>query len=216
MTEGRPQGYRQLLRNREYQGLLLSAVVSLVGDQLARVALTVLIYSRTGSPLLSSATYAATFLPVVVGGPLLGGLADRQPRRRLLVVADLLRAGLFALMALPGLPIAVLLLLLLSAVTVEGPWLAARTPLMRDVLDDDDGYQLGSGLDETLQQSGQILGFAAAGALLVVLTPSAALLLDALTFVSSAAVVRLFVAHREAADEPPQDGRRSAEGAGGG
>ena len=195
-----PRGYRSVLANREFLGLLISRVVSLVGDQLARVALTVLVFSRTGSPLLSAATYAATFLPAVVGGPLLGGLADRLPRRRLLVFTDLLRGGLFALMAVPGLPLTVLLALVLVATTVEAPWAAARAPLMRDILIDDDGYQLGTGLDEALNDSGQVVGFAAAGALLVVFSTSAALLLNAVSFGVSAVAVHLLVRQRAAAD----------------
>lgn len=206
-TTTAPGGYAGLLASREYRGLLLSRVISLVGDQLARVALTVLVFERTGSALLSAVSYAVTFLPVVLGGPLLGGLADRLPRRRLLVTADLLRAGLFALMALPGVPLWLLLVLVLVATTVEAPWAAARAPLMREVLRDDDGYQRGSGLDETLDQSGQIVGFAAAGALLVVLSPRAALLLDAATFVVSALVVRFMLREHPPADVGPQAGR---------
>lgn len=205
-------GYRGLLSSREYLGLLISRLLSLVGDQLARVALTVLVFERTGSPLLSAITYAATFLPVVLGGPLLGGLADRLPRRRLLIAADLLRATLFALMALPGIPLWVMLGLVLVASTVEAPWAAARAPLMRDILIDDDGYQLGSGLDETIDQSGQIVGFAAAGALLVVFSPSTALLLDAATFLASALVVRLLVHERPAVDLSPRPHRGRALG----
>lgn len=215
LTAAPPRSYLELLRHREYLGLLVSQLVSLLGDQLSRVALTLLVFERTGSPLLSSATYAATFLPVVVGGPLLGGLADRMPRRRLLVLADLLRAGLFALMAVPGLSIWVLLSLLLVAVTIEAPWYAARTPLMRDILVDDDGYQLGTSLDETLHQSGQLAGFAAAGALLVVFTPTAALLLDACSFVLSATLVRLLVHHHEAADPEPREPTGAPRGTGG-
>ena len=45
-----------LFRNREYVGLMLANLISLVGDQLSRVALVVLVYERTNSPLLSSAT----------------------------------------------------------------------------------------------------------------------------------------------------------------
>ncbi len=195
-----PGGYRGVLANREYVGLLVSRVISLVGDQLARVALTVLVFARTGSPLLTAATYAVTFLPAVLGGPLLGGLADRLPRRRLLVAADLLRAALFAAMAVPGLPLAVLLALVLLATTVEAPWAAARAPLMRDVLVDDDGYQLGTGLDEALNDSGQVLGFAAAGVLLAAISTGAALLLDAASFGLSAVAVRLLVQHHPAAD----------------
>ena len=210
------RGYLALLRNREYLGLLLSQIVSMIGDQLSRVALTVLVFERTASPFLSAATYAATFLPVVIGGPLLGGLADRLPRRQLLIAADLLRAALLALMAVPGLPIWVLLGLLMSTVVVEAPWRAARGPLLRDIVPDDDSFQLGTGLDETVQQTGQIVGFALAGALLSVIEPSTALLGDAASFLVSAAVVRMLVRSRPAADEAHvlvDDGTRGRGGA---
>lgn len=194
------EGYRDLLRSRPYVGLLVSRLVSMIGDQLARVALTVLVFQRTGSGVLSAATYAASFLPAIVAGPLLGGLADRFPRRRVLVLADLIRAVLFACMALPGLSLPVLLGLVLLAGTAEAPWTAARAPLMRDVLLDDRGYRLGTGVDEALDQSGQVVGFALAGALLVVLSPQSALLLDAASFLGSAAVVRLLLVAGIAAD----------------
>lgn len=184
---------------RELPGLLTAAAVSLIGDQLARVALAVLVLQRTASPALSAAAYVSTYLPLVVAGPLLGGLADRLPRRRVLVTADLLRAGLFALMAVPGLPLTAVLLLVLAATTIDAPFTAARSALMRDVTGDDDGYQRGTGLDEALDSSGQILGFAAAGLVLLVLTPSAALLLNAATFAASAALLRLTLRHRPAA-----------------
>lgn len=194
------RNYASLLRDREYAGLLLTTIVSVVGDQLARVALVVLVYERTSSPFLSSATYAATFLPVVIGAPLLGGFADRLPRRQVVIVADVVRAGLFVLMALPGMPLWVLLVLLVVAVTVEAPWNAARGALMRDVLVDDEGYQLGTALEETLYQAGQIIGFALSGALLVAVSASTALLLDAASFLISAGIVRAVVRYRPAAD----------------
>ncbi len=196
------EGYRDLLRSRPYVGLLVSRLVSMIGDQLARVALTVLVFQRTGSGALSAAAYAASFLPAIVAGPLLGGLADRFPRRRVLVLADLVRAVLFACMALPGLSLPVLLGLVLLAGTAEAPWTAARAPLMRDVLLDDRGYRLGTGVDEALDQSGQVVGFALAGAVLVVLSPPAALLLDAVSFLGSAAVVRLLLIAGTAAQAP--------------
>lgn len=73
--------------------------------------------------------------------------------------------------------------------------------LMRDVLVDDEGYQLGTSLEETVSQSGQIIGFALSGALLVAISASAALVLDAASFLISAVIVRAVVRHRPAADE---------------
>lgn len=204
----RAVGYRQLLASREYVGLLAGQAVSLLGDQLAAVALTVLVYARTGSALLSALTYATTFLPAVLAGPLLGGLADRVRPRRLLVAGDLLRAGLFAVMAIPGLPLAVLLVLVLVATAVAAPTTAARQPVMRVVLGDDDAYQRGTGVDEVLQTSGQIVGFVGAGLLLTVVSPTTGLLGDAATFFASAALVRLTLG-----DHPAPETGEAGEGA---
>ena len=56
--------------SREYQGLWLAQAVTLLGDQLARVALALLVYARTSSATASAAAYAITLLPALVGGPL--------------------------------------------------------------------------------------------------------------------------------------------------
>jgi MFS family permease len=61
----------------EFRGLWTAQVLSLLGDQLARVALTVLVFDRTESALLTGLVYAVTYLPWLLGGPLLSGLADR-------------------------------------------------------------------------------------------------------------------------------------------
>jgi hypothetical protein len=49
-------------RVREFRWLWLADVQSLLGDQLARVALSVLVYERTGSSLLTAGIYALTFI----------------------------------------------------------------------------------------------------------------------------------------------------------
>lgn len=48
----------------------------------------------------------------MAGGALLAGLADRFPRRRIMVACELARAALVAVMALPGQPIALLVVML--------------------------------------------------------------------------------------------------------
>jgi hypothetical protein len=52
-------------------------VLSVAGDQLARVALTLLVYGRTHSALLAAVAFAASVVPTFLGGILLAGLADR-------------------------------------------------------------------------------------------------------------------------------------------
>ena len=104
----------------------LAQILSVAGDQLARVALTVLVYDRTTSPLLAAVTYAASFVPSFVGGVTLSALADRNPRRAVMIVCDLLRAAMVLVMAIPGVPIAALIVLLCAVTLVGAPFTSAR------------------------------------------------------------------------------------------
>ena len=51
--------------------LFTAYVLSLVGDVIAAVALTVLVFQRTGSPFLAGLTVHLAFVPSLLGGTLL-------------------------------------------------------------------------------------------------------------------------------------------------
>jgi len=161
-TPGPAAGFAVLLGLREFRLLWLAQVQSLLGDQLARVALSVLVYDRTSSALATAVVYALSFLPALLGSVLLGPLADRLPNRALLVGADLIRAAIVAVMVLPGLPVAVLAALLVLAVLVGAPWQAAESALVVDILTTED-YALGLGLRSATGQAAQLAGFAVSG-----------------------------------------------------
>ena len=182
---------------REFPPLLGTYLLSAAGDELARVALTVLVYARTDSPLLAALTFAIGYLPWLVGGPLLAALADRFPRRRVLIATDVGRAVLVALMALPGVPLWLLLALLFVVGMCAPPFEAARSALMADVLDGD-RYAVATSLTGITVQLAQVGGFLAGGALLAVFGPSTALLVDAATFVVSAVWIRAGLQRRPA------------------
>jgi MFS family permease len=190
-----------VLRHRELRALLIATLVSTAGDQLARVALMVLVYERTGSALMSGMTYASTFLPALIGAPLLGGLADRRPRRRVMITADLIRVVLLCGLAVPGIPVPLALALVVLVTLVECPFDAARAALLPAV--SPELYVHSLAIDRAVQQSAQVVGFAAGGLVLVVLNPSTALLLDSLTFAVSALLVARWVAPRPAVMPEP-------------
>ena len=143
----------------EFRALWLAQVLSVAGDQLARVALTLLVYVRTGSALLAAVTFAASVVPAFIGGITLSGLADRFPRRRVMIVCDLIRVVLVAVMAISGIPIAVLVVLLFVVTLIGAPFLSARAALVPDLLTGD-LYVLGIAVTLTTLQFAQVLGFA--------------------------------------------------------
>jgi len=187
-----PATYRSLFSERQFTALFIAQAISLTGDQLARVAIATLVFSETGSAFLTALVYAVTYLPWLVGGPLLGGLADRLPRRAVMVSCQLTSAVLVALMAVPGMPLIALAALLFVVILAESPFLSARASLLVDVLPDD-RYVLASAMNQLTIQAAQVVGFAAGGALIRLIGPRDALLVNALSFLVSAALVRFGV-----------------------
>ncbi|QJY49457.1 MFS transporter [Pseudonocardia broussonetiae] len=193
----------QVFAVREYRTVWIADLLSVGGDQLARVALAVLVYGRTGSAAWAAATYALTFLPAIVGGVLLSGLADRFPRREVLVVTDVVRAGLVAVMAIPQIPLAVLCALLVVVVLLGAPHTAARGALLPELLPGD-LYERGLAVSQITGQTAQVVGFAAGGLLVAAVSPSSALLLDAVTFLVAGLLFRLGLVRRPRADAAPR------------
>ena len=180
--------YRSLFDVREFRYLYASLALSQAGDQLSAVAVSVLVFDRTGSALLTALAYASAWLPGIIAGPVLGPLTDWLPRRTVLVACDLTRAGLLCLLAVPGMSATAVIVLLYVTHTFRSPFTAARSALLPDVLDGD-AYIAGNGLCNVTQQVAQVVGFAAGGIIVTWLRPSGALLLDAATFVISAGLI---------------------------
>lgn len=75
-----------------FRRLLLANTVSRAGDAFNTVALVVLVFDLTGSGIGVAGAVMFEVAPVLLLGPLAGLAADRLPRRRLMIGADLARA----------------------------------------------------------------------------------------------------------------------------
>lgn len=93
-SASRPVGYIELLRrNRNFRQLWLGQVVSQLGDWFDTIAVYTLVLQLTGSGRALGLVLVARFLPSVLAGPLSGVIADRYDRRTIMIVTDVLRAG---------------------------------------------------------------------------------------------------------------------------
>ncbi|MFF8508178.1 MFS transporter [Streptomyces sp. NPDC015492] len=194
---GRP-GYRAVFRVREFRVVFVAHLFSLLGVVVSELALTVLVYDLTRSPLLSSLTFALGFLPYLVGGTLLAGLTDRFPPRRILVVCDLFCAACVALMVVPSTPVAVLLVLRCAIAVVSPVFNGTRMATLADILGEGDLFVLGRSLLRIVSQSALLTGYAVGGVLLTVLPPRGALAVTATTFLVSALLLRFGTVRRPA------------------
>jgi len=196
--------YRAVFGVTEFRALWLAQLLSVAGDQLARVAMTVLVYDHTHSALWTALTYAVTFLPWVVGGVALSGLADRLPRRQVMVACDVARFFLVCLMALVSLEVPltpalwIMVALLFVVTLLDSPFKAARSAMLPDVLPGE-RYVLGIAVTQTTIQVGMAAGFAVGGVIVAVTGVRTALLVDAGTFAASAWLIHFCVRQRPAA-----------------
>jgi MFS family permease len=89
----------RVLRHRDFRFLFLGQSASAIGDQVVIVALALYITQRTGSATDLGLVLAAQSVPLIVL-LLFGGVwADRLPRHRIMVVADLARFALHGVLA---------------------------------------------------------------------------------------------------------------------
>ncbi|MEU0402144.1 MFS transporter [Streptomyces sp. NPDC006197] len=121
-----------VLRNRTYRRLFAAQVVALTGTGLATVALSLLAYDLAGADAgaVLGTALALKMAAYVAIAPLAGALADRLPRRALLVSMDLARAAV--VLALPFVTrvwqVYLLILLLQAASAAFTPAFQATIP----------------------------------------------------------------------------------------
>lgn len=197
MADGERVTYAQIFRNREFRALFISRTLSTVGDYVARAALVIAVYTQTGSEALMGLTFALSTLPDLIGGPLLGGLADRYPRRAVMIATDVGRAALLLGMAIPGVPLLGLWALLFAIRLLDAPFGSAYQATMAVVLP---GRQLvkGSAVTQLVNHLSYTVGYATGGLVVGLVGLSTVLVLNAATFCLSAVVIVLGVLSRPA------------------
>lgn len=86
--------YVRLALDARFSAFWIGQTVSLFGDRLNQVALAVLVFAATDSPLATALVFLTAAAPNLILGPIAGPFVDRWDQRSVLVVSDLLRASL--------------------------------------------------------------------------------------------------------------------------
>jgi MFS family permease len=190
--------FRDVFAVREFRALWLSEVLSVAGDRLALVALVLLVWDRTHNSLYTGVTYAAGYLPWVIGGLFLADLADRRPRRSVMVVCDVVRMVLVAVMLIPRMPWQALVALLFATMMFAAPFESARASITPDILKGE-RYALGTAVIQTTFLACQVIGAVGAGVAVIFIGVRPSLAVDAGTFALSGLLIGLGIRGRPAA-----------------
>jgi predicted MFS family arabinose efflux permease len=183
--------FRGAWRHRRWRWLLASFAVSSVGDFFYFVALVVFLIESTGSASWIAAAAVARLLAYALLGGLGGVVAGRYDQRRLMVVLDLTRGALMAILALvvwrDGPPALVIALTVVNAVasTPYRPALVAATP----ALVHEDDLAAANAAESVVGQVAYFLGPALGGLIVAVGGAAVAFAANAVTFVVSAALL---------------------------
>jgi Na+/melibiose symporter-like transporter len=192
------------LRHRDFRLLWTGQAVSLLGDGIYLVAIAWLVYDISNEPGALAVVGVAWTLPQVLGLLVAGVLSDRFERRRLLVIADLLRFVSISVIAALALGDSAELWHLVVLVVFYGLGEAlfqpAFTAIVPDVVPREELLQANA-LKELMEPLGlRFAGPALGGALIAVFDVGVAFLVDAATFAVSAVAVS-----RMARQPPPRE-----------
>jgi MFS family permease len=175
-------------------GWLTAEAVSLTGTRISMIALPWFVLTTTGSPTKTGLVALAEMLPLVILKVLGGPVIDRVGARRVAITCDVL--SVLAVGAIPllhevgRLPFPLFLLLVALAGALRGPGDAAKgalTPVI--VAQAGVPMERATGLHSTVERTAGLLGAAIAGGLVAVVGATNALVVDALSFGVSAAVL---------------------------
>ncbi|MFJ5927496.1 MFS transporter [Kitasatospora sp. NPDC092948] len=177
---------------RQFARLFVGQSLSVLGDRVSFVALPFAVLSIGGSTADVGLVTAAGLLPVLVF-MLVGGVwADRIPRQRIMLVSDLVRCAVqtaIAVLLLTGTArVGVLALLMVVFGVADAFFLPASTGLLPLLVS---GERLGeaNALRGFVHSAGLVIGPVLAGGLVALAGPGGALLVDAVSFAASAAVL---------------------------
>ena len=193
-----------VLRHTDFRRLWLANATSSVGDRLVVVALALFVIDETGSATDLGLVLAAHALPLV-GFLLIGGVwADRLPRHRVMIVSDVVRCALHAVLAaliFTG-TVEIWHLVVIEALfgTAEAFFRPAFSGLVPQTVPEDE-VQQANALNGFVNNVAEFVGPALATALVLGVGAGWAFALDALTFLVSAAFL-MRVRPRARGEEP--------------
>jgi MFS family permease len=183
------------LRHRAYALLWAAGLVSTVGSWMQAVAVGALLISRTGQATWAVLVAAAAFLPIGLLSPVGGALADRIPRRPVLIGGNLAAAAVAVALAIEVGTGHERPIVLVGLVTIQGAASAVIGPFQQAILPDlvpAGEFLPAIALNSAQWNLGRIVGPALAGATIAAFGYPLAFDANALSFLA-VVVALLFV-----------------------
>ncbi len=170
--------FKQVLAVPVFRTVFLTRALAIGADTLRTVALSVLVFSVTGSALLGAMTFGVSFLPQVIGGLVIGALPDLVRPRLLIVAGYALEAAGATALALAGLPVWASLVLVAGIGCLAPVFNGTAGRLTAESLSGD-AFVVGRSLFQLASSAAQVIGMAGGGLAIALVGPRNALLVTA-------------------------------------
>ncbi|MFE1364584.1 MFS transporter [Streptomyces anulatus] len=194
--------YREVLAEPRFRLLFSTRAVAITADALRITTFSVLVFSSTGSALLSAVAFGIGFIPQLFGSLLLGSLADRLPPRALITGGYALTCATALLLALVRMPVAASLGVVALVSLATPVFHGASSRLVAQSLEGD-AYVLGRSLNNIAGGGAQLFGLALGGAAVAALGPRRALAVSAVLYLGCALAIRIRLPRLQPGDGTP-------------
>jgi DHA3 family macrolide efflux protein-like MFS transporter len=187
--------YIRLALDSSFSALWTGQLISLLGDRVHQVALAFLVLRATESPIAVGAVFLVATLPNLLFGPIAGALVDRWDHREVMIVSDLLRAGVVLLIPIAAVTnLALVYPLVFLVTTISIFFRPAKGAILPRLVASDDLVAANSALwvGETFADIG---GYVLAGLFVALLGSQLPLAfwVDSVTYVASAILIASIV-----------------------
>jgi MFS family permease len=183
--------YVRLAVDSSFSALWTGQLISALGDRINQVALAYVVWDATDSAIAVGLVFLVATLPNLVFGPIAGALVDRWDHREVMIVSDLLRAGIVLLIPIAvvsNLALAYPLVFLVTTVSIF--FRPAKAAILPRMVADEDLVPANSALwvGETFAD---IVGYVIAGLFVGLLANQIPLAfwVDSVTYVASAVLI---------------------------
>ncbi|MBK9055610.1 MAG: MFS transporter [Chloroflexi bacterium] len=188
-TAPAPHSPFAIFRNRNFTWLWIGQLIGEMGSALTEMAAFIFVYQQTGSALNVGLMMVASSAPSLLVGLVAGVFVDRYDRKRIMIAANLLQAGLIvAIPFLLPLNIIWLYVLIMLAKTVGQFFNPAHAAALGEITSEDE-LNAANSMMAVSSYGAQVIGYALAGLITTQFPIAWAFYADAATFFLSALLI---------------------------
>lgn len=174
-----------LLKNKGFITLMLAQLISSIGDWLSVIAIITMVGLKwEASPMEVSLIILCLAVPMALLGPFTGTIADRFNRKTLMIVSDLVRAGLILVLAFASSLMTVYICLFLVGM-LSAIFVPAKNGKLKELIDQEK-MKSAMSITSMIDSGTKVLGPLLSGILVSAFGTQLVFFIDSGTFVISA------------------------------